>query len=120
LTWAQLNKHYEVIGALLKSGVEGANALLLYAISERNQNLARAIINSGCVDEKNLSIAFTLASAQESVSLLKLFEGLDFRKRDLPQLSVDDLQKLTGAFVLQGVESRLDIALKGNNLVIDF
>jgi outer membrane protein assembly factor BamB len=120
LTWAQANKHYDVIAVLLKSGADGANGLLLDAISERNSNLTKAIISSGRIDGENLSIAFSLAKAQKSESLLELFEGLDFPKHEVPQSTVDDLKKLTGIFQLQGGESRLHITLKENHLAIDF
>jgi outer membrane protein assembly factor BamB len=120
LTWAQSNKHYEVIMALLKSGVEGANGLLLDAINERNSSLAKAIISSGRVNAENLSIAFSLAKAQDSESLLELFEGLDFPKREVPQPTIEDMKNLTGMFQLQGGESRLNITLKENHLAIDF
>ena len=120
LTWAQLNKHYDVISLLLKAGVEGANEMLLDAISERNAELSRAIIKSGRVDAESLSIASMLATAQESAELLDLFKGLNFPKRNLPQLTADELQKLTGSFQLKGGESRLVVSVKGKGLGIDF
>lgn len=61
LTWAAYGRFTEVIGLLLEAGAEGADGLLLQAVSRADLNLLRTVLEKGHVNPEALSRGLALA-----------------------------------------------------------
>jgi hypothetical protein len=118
LTWAQMGKHYEVITALLLAGAGDVDTLLLDAVSDADKALIEAALKSARAKPETISLAAALASAQ-STDLGKLFEGLDFPKLELPELTAEELKKFAGKFAIKEGESTLTVMAGEKGLTVD-
>lgn len=118
MTWAQMGKHYEVVTALLQAGAADVDNLLLDAVSDGDKALVEAALKSARAKPETVSLAAALASVQ-SAELGKLFEGLDFPKIELPELTEEVLKKFAGKFALQEGESQLTVAAGEKGLSVD-
>lgn len=119
LSWAQSGKHYEIIALLLEKGAEGANELLLDAITEADQPLVSAVLKSGQADAETLSLAAALAEAKGATDLGKLFDGLEFTRRELPALTSEELAVFSGKYALKEGNSQLAITAGEKGLEVD-
>jgi outer membrane protein assembly factor BamB len=120
LTWAQYGKHFEVVTALLRSGAEGADRLLLEAVSDTDAKLLAAVLKSGRASMETLSLAAALAELKEAEELLPCFEGLQFPKRSLERPTLDQLNRYEGTYALQDGTSSLTIRAREKGIDVDF
>lgn len=118
MNWAQSSKRYEVVTALLEAGAANVDSLLLDAVSDADKALIEAALKSARAKPETISLAAALASAQ-STELEKLFEGLDFPKLELPELTADELKKFAGKFALKEGESTLTVMAGEKGLSLD-
>jgi outer membrane protein assembly factor BamB len=118
MMWAQSGKHHKVVTALLKAGAEGVDNLLLDSVSDGDTSLVEAVLKSERAKAETISLAAALASAQ-STELGKLFEGLDFAKLELPELTAEELKRFAGKFTLKEGESTLTVVAGEKGLSVD-
>ena len=81
ITWAQSKGHKEIIVRLLKNGAKGADAALLRAITRKEVEFAKMILESGAVSKPGLvsarDAALKIKDEKIQSKMLNLFAGIE-------------------------------------------
>ena len=78
LTWAQSKSHFKIVGMLFANGGEGADAMLMTAVTGANVDLAKIVLDSGAATPAGLRKAKIVADKKNNKELNELFADLDF------------------------------------------
>ncbi|MEM7456641.1 MAG: PQQ-binding-like beta-propeller repeat protein, partial [Planctomycetota bacterium] len=95
MTWAQSKGHNEIVALLLKAGVDGADGMLIGAVTSDNVDQARSIIESGAVSESILAVAKSQAGSDE---MRAIFADLDLDGIETYQPTVEEMELRSGTF----------------------
>ena len=125
ITWAQMNSNKDIIVLLLENGSDGADDVLIGAVSEGDIEMVKAVLDADVVEEAGLIKARDSALRSEELEnkeeILALFESRNLPEPvATPEFSPEELKKFEGKFkaenftvTIEAVESALELGFDG-------
>ncbi|MEM9410606.1 MAG: PQQ-binding-like beta-propeller repeat protein [Planctomycetota bacterium] len=122
VTWAQMKSHSDIIISLLKNGGDGADAILLSAVSRNDLDFARRIVEAEVCSETGLLKArdaiASLSGDQAKEKMLSVFAPLDLPETEKISVSPEVLKRYVGNYASDRFKA--EITQKKNRLYISF